>query len=88
MRSRIRTAWEQVKSKGGRDLVRTGGNDDGMTSVVTARTTCTDIDLCRENIDEFTLAFIAPLGAEHDGHCPAHQPCVDDQVCGVRTHRA
>lgn len=64
-----------MESKGGRDLLWADGNDNGMASVVTACTTCTDVDLCREDVDEFTLAFVAPLCAENNSHCPNHQSC-------------
>ena len=39
-----------------------------MASVVTASTARADVDLRREDVDEFTLALIAPLRAENDDH--------------------
>ena len=71
------TTWEQVKGIDSWDPLWACGNDDGMPSIVTARATCTDIDLSREDIDKFTLAFIAPLCTENDGYCFDHEWCTE-----------
>ena len=47
---------------------RTDGDDDGMTSIISACTSCADVHLAREDINELALALVAPLRAEDDGH--------------------
>lgn len=39
----------------GLDVVRTDIGDNSVTSVVTAGTTCTDVDICSKDIRKFTL---------------------------------
>lgn len=78
----IHTAWEQVKSKGRRDLLWADWNDDGVTRIVTACAACADVDLCREDVNEFTLAFVAPLCAENNGHCTGHELCIEMSMNG------
>lgn len=66
-----------MKSKGSGNLLRTDGDDDCMTGIITTRTSRADVDVGREDIDEFTFAFVTPLSAEDDSDC----------ICGFRTGR-
>ena len=40
-------------------------DDNGVTGVVAALTAHNQIGMCCEDVDKFTLAFIAPLGTEN-----------------------
>ena len=51
----------------GLDTIGAHGYNDGMTGVISTSTASTNIGLCSQDIDEFALALIAPLGAEDDG---------------------
>lgn len=46
--------------------------DDGVAGVVAALGAAAQLRVVGEDVDEFAFAFVAPLGAEHDGdgHLP------------------
>ena len=52
------------------ELERLAIDDDGMTCIVASRTAGNDVEFAAKSIDNFALAFVAPLGAEHN--CGAH----------------
>lgn len=67
---RKHTARQQVKSKRCLDVIRADGNDDSVACVVSARTSSTNVYIGRQDVHQFTLPLIAPLGPEDNGYCP------------------
>ncbi len=57
-----------MKSKSGLDVLWSYGHDDRVPCVVSPSASRADIEIGREDINEFTLAFVAPLSAENNGH--------------------
>jgi hypothetical protein len=41
-------------------------DDDGVSSVISARASCADLDLLTEDVDEFSFSLVAPLSSQHD----------------------
>ena len=46
-----------------RNLLGAYGDNDGMSGIVTACTASADVDVCTEDVDELSFAFVTPLGA-------------------------
>jgi len=53
-----------MEIKFGLDMIRAHWHNDRMTSVVSSSTASTNVSLCGEDVYEFALSLIAPLGAE------------------------
>ena len=53
--------WDEVEN------VFDAGADDGVAGVVAALRADDDIGFVREEIDDFSFAFVAPLGSDDDG---------------------
>jgi len=56
-----------MEIKGGLDTIGADGYNDGMTSVISTSTASANVSLCSQDINKFTLALIAPLGAKDNG---------------------
>jgi hypothetical protein len=58
-----------MESKRSWDLLGAHGNDDGMTSIISARTPGAHIDLRRQYIHQLALPFVPPLRSQDDRDC-------------------
>lgn len=57
-----------MEGEGLLDFLGTDWDNDGVSCVVSACATRTDVHLGRKYVHELSFAFIAPLGAEDDGN--------------------
>ena len=48
------------------ELERLAIDDDGMTCIVASRTAGNDVEFAAESVDNFALAFVAPLSSYND----------------------
>ena len=58
-----------VHEAGGEDVevVRDAVGDDGVAGIVTALSAAAELGVVGEDVGELAFAFVAPLGAEHNG---------------------
>ena len=57
-----------MEREGHLDTFGADWHDDGVAGIVPASESCADVDIGRQDVHELSLALIAPLRPEDDGH--------------------